>query len=101
MPLPARSWTVSCRACDLVIGAVVGGRFVHDPACTRPLAIGAGLLRCCQCGGRLAADSLPLTPPVDADLGDEAADEQLVEQPAVPPLRFTRAPGAAEARRRL
>jgi hypothetical protein len=53
MQLPAQSWTVSCRACDLVIGAVEGGRFVHDAACAEPLSIGAGLLRCCQCGGRL------------------------------------------------
>lgn len=49
----ARSWTVSCPACALVIGSVEGGRFVHDPACERPLAIGAGALRCCACGGSL------------------------------------------------
>ena len=28
------------------------GRFVHDPACASPLAIGTGLMRCCQCGGQ-------------------------------------------------
>lgn len=54
MPLPAQSWTVSCPACNLVIGSVEGGRFVHDAACDQPLAIGAGLLRCCQCGGQLS-----------------------------------------------
>jgi hypothetical protein len=79
MPLPARSWTVSCRACDLVIGAVEGGRFVHDPTCTRPLTIGAGLLRCCQCGGLLSGDPCPLT------MADEDAEER-----AVPVLRFRR-----------
>ena len=79
MPLSARSWTVSCRACDLVIGTVEDGRFVHDPACTRPLSIGAGLLRCCQCGGSLAGDPRPLAPLADAD-----------DEPEIPLLRFRR-----------
>ena len=90
MPLPARSWTVSCRACDLVIGSVEGGRFVHDPSCTRPLVIGAGLLRCCQCGGALAGDPRPLAPLVD--------DEERI----VPVLRFRRpAVSESEVRQRL
>ena len=79
MPLPARSWTVSCRTCDLVIGTVEDGRFVHDPACTRPLAIGAGLLRCCQCGGSLAGDPRPFAPVLEIE-----------DEPAVPLLHFRR-----------
>jgi len=63
MPSSADAWTVLCRACDLVIGTVEDGRFVHDPSCTRPLAIGAGLLRCCQCGGRLTVDPRPVAEP--------------------------------------
>ena len=91
MTLPSRSWTVSCRACDLVIGAVEDGRFVHDPSCTRPLVIGAGLLRCCQCGGALAGDPRPL-----ATL-DEAEEER-----EVPLLPFRRpALGDGEVRQRL
>ena len=91
MPLPTRSWTVSCRACDLVIGTVEDGRFVHDQACARPLAIGAGLLRCCQCGGSLAGDPRPLAPLADAE-----------DAPAVPPLRFRRpAPSETDVRQRL
>jgi hypothetical protein len=60
MPSSAHAWTVLCRACDLVIGTVEDGRFLHDPACTSPLAIGAGLMRCCQCGGRLTPDAWPV-----------------------------------------
>jgi hypothetical protein len=91
MPSSAQSWTVSCRACDLVIGAVEDGRFVHDPMCTRPLAIGAGLLRCCQCGGRLDAEALPF-----------AATEEIDEAPAVHLLRFVpMALREDEARKRL
>jgi hypothetical protein len=78
MLLPAQSWTVSCRACDLVIGTVEGGRFVHAVACTQPLAIGAGRLRCCQCGGPLSGDPRP-TAVLDED-----------EMPAVPVVRFAR-----------
>ena len=90
MLLPARSWTVSCRACDLVIGTVEDGRFVHDQACTRPLAIGAGLLRCCQCGGSLAGDPRPLAPLAEAD------------EPAIPLLRFRRPElDEGDARQRL
>jgi hypothetical protein len=76
MPLPSRSWTVSCRTCDLVIGTVEDGRFVHEQACTAPLAIGNGHLRCCQCGGRLAGDPRPLAAP----------DEPRI----APPLQFRR-----------
>ncbi len=52
-------WTVSCPACSIVIGEVQDGRFLHDPDCSRPLSIGAGLLRCCQCGGRLTGREQP------------------------------------------
>ena len=91
MPLPTRSWTVSCRACDLVIGAVEGGRFVHDPACTGPLAIGTGVLRCCQCGGPLAGDPRPL-----------AALEEAEAEPVAPVLRFRRpAMSEVDVRQRL
>jgi hypothetical protein len=95
MPLPSPSWTVSCRACDLVIGTVEGGRFVHDPACAHPLAIGSGLLRCCQCGGRLAGDPRPLAVVVD-DEDDDAPEFEIA------PLSFMAAARrVGEARQRL
>jgi hypothetical protein len=59
MPLPARVWIVSCPACSIVIGEVQDGRFLHDPDCSRPLSIGAGVLRCCQCSGRLTGREQP------------------------------------------
>jgi hypothetical protein len=49
-----RRWMVSCAACEIGIGLVTGGRFVHDPACAQPLAIGRGAMRCCRCGGVLS-----------------------------------------------
>ena len=49
-----RRWTVSCAACEIVIGFVEGGHFVHDPACAQPLSIGRGTMRCCRCAGRLS-----------------------------------------------
>jgi hypothetical protein len=90
MPLSAHAWTALCRACDLVIGTVEDGRFVHDPACTRPLAIGAGTLRCCHCGGHLTADARPIARPARE------------ERPAPAVLRFA-SPDLAEgeARQRL
>ena len=78
MPLPARSWTVSCPACSIVIGEIQGGRFFHAPDCTHPLTIGAGLLRCCQCGGRLAGCEQPVV-----EIADDVSD-------APPLLRFVR-----------
>jgi len=91
MPLPTRSWTVSCPACVLVVGAVEGGRFVHDPACSRPLAIGAGLLRCCQCGGPLVGDPRPLAALAEAE-----------EEPIASVLRFRRPePSEGDVRQRL
>jgi hypothetical protein len=71
MPLSADAWTVLCRACDLVIGTVEDGRFVHDPTCTRPLAIATGVMRCCQCGGRLTAGQRPVVAPDLPDLEEE------------------------------
>src|SRR5215207_10345799 len=83
MPSSSHAWTVLCRACDLVIGTVEDGRFVHDPVCTSPLAIGAGLMRCCQCGGRLTPNALPVA--------EQDADEQdLEELPPASVLRFMR-----------
>ncbi len=81
MPLSAHAWTVLCRACDLVIGSVKDGRFVHDPTCTRPLAISTGVMRCCQCGGRLTAGQRPAPAPERDD------DEEEEEAPAFV-LRF-------------
>lgn len=83
MLLPAQSWTVSCPACNLVIGAIEGGRFVHDAACCQPLTIGAGLLRCCQCGGRLAG--LAHRPAIVAAAAD-AFEDVLDEFEDTPPL---------------
>jgi len=90
MPLSAHAWTVLCRACDLVVGTVEDGRFVHDPTCTRPLAIGAGTMRCCQCAGPLTARQRPVSKPARK------------EPPAPSVIRFlpTRL-AAGEARQRL
>lgn len=96
MPLPAQSWTVSCRACNLVIGAVEGGRFVHDAACTEPLSIGAGLLRCCQCGGRLDGVASPAVI-VDVQFDDTFADDL----PAATILPFARRQLPEDTRQRL
>jgi hypothetical protein len=92
MSLPQQSWTVSCRACDLVIGAVEDGRFLHDEACTEPLAIGTGQLRCCRCGGRLVGEARAVAAPTHSD------DEEI----AVSLLRFRRPDlHAGEVRQRL
>jgi len=100
MPSSSHAWTVLCRACDLVIGTVEDGCFVHDPACVSPLAIGAGLMRCCQCGGRLTPDAQFI---VAHDVDEQDADEHDVEDlPPASMLRFVR-PGLGErdTRRRL
>ena len=96
MPLPAQSWTVSCRACNLVIGAVEGGRFVHDAACTEPLSIAAGLLRCCQCGGRLDGVAQPAVV-VDVKLEANFADDM----PPAMILPFARRQLLEDTRQRL
>jgi hypothetical protein len=105
MPLPAQSWTVSCPACNLVIGAVEGGRFVHDAACGRPLAIGTGLLRCCQCGGRLSGIAHRPAVVAAAAQFDEPTDDEYDEHVDAPPLPsilpFVRSRLPEEARHRL
>ena len=72
-----RRWTALCKRCNLVIGVVDGGRFIHDPDCTQPLAIGRGTigrgtLRCCRCNGSLTVVEEPnqRVPRYDADLDD-------------------------------
>src|SRR4051794_21496486 len=100
MPSSSHAWTVLCRACDLVIGTVEDGRFVHDPACASPLAIGAGLMRCCQCGGRLTPDAQSLAA---QGVDEQDVDDQDVEDlPPAAMLPFVR-PGLGErdTRRRL
>lgn len=62
-----RRWTVSCAACEIVIGHVDGGRFVHQPECLEPLAIRRGTMRCCRCGGGLTV----MEDPVEAVEPDE------------------------------
>ena len=52
---PAPRWDARCAGCDLTIGSVEDGRFVHDLDCRRPLRIQRGALACCQCGGPLQA----------------------------------------------
>jgi hypothetical protein len=94
MPLSAHAWTVLCRACDLVIGTVEDGRFEHDPTCASPLAIGTGVMRCCQCGGRLTAGQRPVPAP-------ERDDDEEEEAPAFV-LRFRPSSLAeGDARQRL
>lgn len=90
MPLPARSWTVSCHSCNLVIGAVEGGRFVHDATCTEPLTIGAGLLRCCRCGGRLTGVAQAV-PTIEVEISARSTSV----------LQFVRPPVAEDTRQRL
>jgi hypothetical protein len=99
MPSSAHAWTVLCRACDIVIGTVEEGRFVHDPTCARPLAIGAGVMRCCACGGRLSADQRLV---VGSDLIDDIDDDEDEDVAPAIVLRFMR-PSLAEgdARQRL
>lgn len=98
MPLPDQSWTVSCPACNLVIGTVEGGRFVHDSACARPLAIGAGLLRCCQCGGRLTAQAHRTVTVTAADAPDDEF-EDVLPPPSI--LPFARRQLPEDTRQRL
>jgi hypothetical protein len=62
MELSGRRWIASCAACEIVIGFVEEGRFVHDPECSQPLAIGRGTMRCCRCGGTLAVVEEPSDP---------------------------------------
>lgn len=83
MPKPAHVWTVSCLACDIVVGTVEDGHFFHDPGCGRPLAIGAGRLRCCRCGGHLSGQAHPV-----AEAPDEPDDAEARAPVSI--LRFAR-----------
>jgi|SRR5581483_12162449 len=101
MPLPERCWTVSCARCDVLIGVVDGRRFIHNPACAQPLAIGRGTMRCCQCGGDLTVTEQPGTGAVaEAEDDDLELDEPEVDdEPSVRLLPFEPSPRTREARR--
>jgi hypothetical protein len=73
MPMPERRWTVSCARCDVLVGIVDGGRFIHNPDCAHPLAISGGTMRCCGCGGELTVTEQPVLSTLD-ELDDEDAD---------------------------
>src|SRR5438034_780073 len=73
MPLPERCWTVSCARCDVLVGVVDGGRFIHNPDCAHPLAIAGGTMRCCGCGGELTVTEQPVIGGLD-DLDDDDGD---------------------------
>ncbi len=73
MPLPERCWTVSCARCDVLVGVVDGGRFIHNPDCGHPLAIAGGTMRCCGCGGELTVTEQPVLDAID-ELDDEEAE---------------------------
>ena len=79
MPLPKRCWTVSCARCDVLVGIVDAGRFIHNPDCTHPLAIAGGTMRCCGCGGDLTVTEQPVVGTLD-DLDDDDVDLDDVEQ---------------------
>ena len=91
-----RRWTALCKRCNLVIGVVDGGRFIHDPDCTQPLAIGRGTigrgtLRCCRCSGSLSVVEEPTGSAAhsDADFDDlDEADFDLARSEAAVPTVF-------------
>ena len=56
--MSAAAYEVRCFLCGAEVGLIRGGRFVHDPACTRPLPRRAGLLRCCGCAGPLYLEAI-------------------------------------------
>jgi hypothetical protein len=69
-----RCWTVSCARCDVLVGIVDGGRFVHNPDCAQPLSIGRGVMRCCDCGGELTVTEQTVVGALD-EIEDDDEDE--------------------------
>ena len=80
MPMPERCWTVSCARCDVLVGVVEGGRFIHTQDCPQPLAIASGTMRCCGCGGELTVTEQPVIGAID-DFDDD--DAELEDAPNV------------------
>jgi hypothetical protein len=70
---------VRCLMCSRIIGQIADGKFVHDSACTLPLRISGGHLRCCRCGGSLYLEPAGFAEPERAGV-----------KPA-PPVRIKRA----------
>jgi hypothetical protein len=66
---PVARFDARCQMCSRVSGQLVGGSFVHDPDCSRPLAFAGALPRCCDCGGRLylEATSTPMLSAADRE----------------------------------
>ncbi len=56
-------WEVRCAGCDIAIGKILGGRFIHDPSCTLPRRIEGGSFKCCRCGGSLEGEKRPMPEP--------------------------------------
>lgn len=97
MPMLERCWTVSCARCDVLVGVVDGGRFIHNPDCEFPLAIAGGTMRCCGCGGELTMTEQPVVVALD-EFDDDAELDELpnVRVLSMAPLELRR----REARRR-
>lgn len=62
-------WEVACRSCELTVGRVDGGRFVHDPDCALPQRIAGGALRCCRCGGPVYPEEISIADALAIDRG--------------------------------
>jgi hypothetical protein len=84
--------------CDVLVGVVDGGRFIHNPDCAQPLSIGRGTMRCCDCGGELTVTEQTV---VGASDEIEDDDAEFDDVPNVRLLSFgPSAPAPREARRR-
>jgi hypothetical protein len=51
-------YAVTCLLCGTEVGVVINERFLHHPACSKPLRQQDGRLCCCRCGGSLLLDQL-------------------------------------------
>ena len=64
-----RIWEVACRQCELTVGRLVGGRFIHDTSCPLPQRIAGGALRCCRCGGAVHPEEISVADALEIDRG--------------------------------
>src|SRR5262245_20626851 len=86
MPSGERCWTVSCARCNVLVGVVDGGRFIHNPDCSQPLAISRGAMRCCDCGGELSVIEQTVLGTID-EAEDDADELYEYEYEAAPNVR--------------
>jgi len=73
--------------CDVLVGVVNGGRFIHNPDCARPLAIGEGVMRCCDCGGELTITEQTVVSAIDEIEDDDADMADYYEFESAPNVR--------------